>query len=345
MSLCKNCSVCKISYDDILCINCIITNGQTLLDSYSTSLTLTDSPNDCFPESDSEDSDESSKQIKLNDGTKSQQQQSNTGFKYIARVQEMKNRDSVNPDIISKIKKALDLGQHNRTSEEEATHALNIAENLLRKFSISKKEIMEYDKQNKKLSGESCAEVTHVSGLDVKRHQWIFNLASSVCKSFNVRYYYSHDRRQSSKKISFNFYGILENTISSALAFEMAFNFCGRKAYDDFQLISGDGHVFTQRLSYLTGMSYRIWTTAKTETETECKETECKESDKTDETNKKQLTLYIDQCEKIADDYANENLNFTKSKDFFRKTFKDSKAYKQGYEDGEHVNLKRKTIE
>lgn len=315
---CENCHVSKVSPQDKICIKCILTNAEKILSASTTDNMITDDT--------SGDSDDEVEEIE----ERQKKRKRKTGeFKYKAKYNDENEKDDKretkveNENIITKIKKVLQHGEHERTSEKEASHALNVAEQLLKRYGLTRKDVMEYDGKET-VSGEAKVMITHINDLSVRKYYWIRILSKSVANTFNVKYYLS---TKHAKYFNVCFYGVIENVKSAALSFEMAFNFCGRKSYEDFE-VSTTTHVKKQRHSYLTGLSKRL--------------VDLSIKKETDGLNRQDLILYSTQCERIADDYEKAHLNLATKICAYKY---DDMAFKKGYEDGKDIDLKRRKLE
>lgn len=131
----------------------------------------------------------------------------------------------VDPTILSKIKKCLDRANHPTTPEAEAKAALFIASRLMGQYNVTQAEILSHEpaEKQKDYAGHSIVSILRVDGDKSKKvqHQnFVDTLCSAVNKFFDCKYYTTAQLWS----LDVTFYGIAQNTITAARAFEMLYN-------------------------------------------------------------------------------------------------------------------------
>lgn len=126
--------------------------------------------------------------------------------------------------ILIKIKKCIERANHPSTTESEAKAALFLSSKLMSQYDVTHADLIarESEDNRMKFAGNSIVQITSTKGED---HRVIFEgfvstVALAVDTFFNCKSYST--RRKWS--IEWTFYGILEHTISAAMAFEMVHN-------------------------------------------------------------------------------------------------------------------------
>ncbi|KAK3721486.1 hypothetical protein LTR37_003042 [Vermiconidia calcicola] len=123
---------------------------------------------------------------------------------YKASVKSLAEPNSkLNDSIVRKIKNSLALGKDHKTPEAEAKHALNVASQWMAKLNVSQAHILSHK--------PSSARLQHVGKSVV-----------SLLRTDGDRSKYHATPYRSSQEITF--FGIAENTVAAAMAFEMVYN-------------------------------------------------------------------------------------------------------------------------
>ncbi|KFY18683.1 hypothetical protein V493_08418 [Pseudogymnoascus sp. VKM F-4281 (FW-2241)] len=107
--------------------------------------------------------------------------------------------------ILVRIKKCLDRANHPGTPELEAKTALCMASRLMGQYSVSQAELLRAD-------GDWSN--------PVKNQAYVDTLCCAMTTFFDCKYYSTGHH----SSLVFTFYGIAENTVAAALAFEMIYN-------------------------------------------------------------------------------------------------------------------------
>ncbi|KAH7014270.1 uncharacterized protein B0I36DRAFT_338490 [Microdochium trichocladiopsis] len=127
--------------------------------------------------------------------------------------------------IILRIRKCLDRAKHPNTPEAEAKAALHVASRLMGQYNVSQAEVLAHvppDAQ-KQYAGQTVVSITRTDGdtdKPVRQQTYVNNLCWAMQEFFSCKYY-STARRSS---VELTFYGIAENSVAAAMAFEMAYN-------------------------------------------------------------------------------------------------------------------------
>ena len=177
--------------------------------------------------------------------------------------------DRDNP-IIQRIKKCLDKANHPLTPEQEAKAAFYFASRLMRQINITQADILAHEPPSvqKEYAGQSVVSIQRVDGdtsRPVRHLAYVTDLGSAMevffdCESFSTA---------TATSLQWTFYGIAENTIAAAMAFESAYNMIAEWA----QRQKGGN----PRNSYCLGVSEELWRRAvreKRDEEAEAKRAE-----------------------------------------------------------------------
>ncbi|KAJ6625595.1 hypothetical protein B0H10DRAFT_620695 [Mycena sp. CBHHK59/15] len=135
--------------------------------------------------------------------------------------------EKIDSAVIGRIKKALALASHAQTGEDEARAALRMASKLLERHNVTQAEIMSQETEFEQLkrAGTSIVSVksTVSPTTSVNVEGWTGTLAHAMntffdCQSYNTRFRGRHP------KVDWTFYGLVEQTVAAAHAFEMTYN-------------------------------------------------------------------------------------------------------------------------
>ena len=164
----------------------------------------------------------------------------------------------VNDDIMEKIKKCLARYNHPTTPEHEAKVACRIASRLMEQHNISQAELAEQEGATGGMwrSGRSIVWLIRSDGdqsKKVKHFAYADRIGHAMRRFFDCKHYTVGTQRS----LQFVFYGIAENTITAALAFEMAYNLISEWARPQ----EGVG----SKNSYSLGASWQLQKMAKAE--------------------------------------------------------------------------------
>lgn len=141
-------------------------------------------------------------------------------------AREPRNQSASNIDkrILERIQKCLNRAHHANTTESEAKAALFLSQKLMSQHNVTQADLMAADKNESKAhyGGRSIVSITKVAGSSsrVTRETFVHNLATAMCTLFDCKSF-STDLHS---RIEWTFFGIAENTVASAMGFEMAHN-------------------------------------------------------------------------------------------------------------------------
>lgn len=137
---------------------------------------------------------------------------------------------TVDNDIMLRIKKCIERSNHPNTPRPEAERAWFLASRLMSQYNVGQAEVLETQSQdeNKQYSGRSVVAVMRADCDNTKlvRHGGFVDrvcLAMELffnCSSFTTAF----TLRKIQTRFEVSFYGIAQNTVAAALAFEMAYN-------------------------------------------------------------------------------------------------------------------------
>ena len=137
--------------------------------------------------------------------------------------------------IMERIKNCLARGKHPNTPEAEAKRALLHANILMKRYNVSRAKVLAHEQPSaqQQYAGQSGVILTRTDGDKSKpiRHQRYMDYLQWAmttffdCKSYSTGYKsHGKDGKMFQSLVEFSFYGIAENTVAAALAYEMAFN-------------------------------------------------------------------------------------------------------------------------
>jgi hypothetical protein len=128
---------------------------------------------------------------------------------------------SVDDVIRERIRNILQRGLHPTTPEAEAANSMRLAERMLRKYNLSRAEIVVGDD----VSVDGDMFDVHIRHPQTKKpsttKQWFQDLACAIKRHFKCKCFM---KIRKGKKCLFSFYGISSNAYAAALGFEVAFN-------------------------------------------------------------------------------------------------------------------------
>jgi hypothetical protein len=133
--------------------------------------------------------------------------------------------------VLNRLKKCLDRANHPNTSEKEASAALIIANRIMQQHNITHADMLAREeeangseKSPSQYSGSSIVAICSTKDSDHVVNEGFVDTAVHAmekffdCKSFSTKYYFPKT------SIEWTFYGIAENTVAAAMAFEMVYN-------------------------------------------------------------------------------------------------------------------------
>ncbi|KAJ7497346.1 hypothetical protein FB451DRAFT_1386612 [Mycena latifolia] len=135
--------------------------------------------------------------------------------------------DQIGDAVIGRIRKALALASHDQTGEDEARAALRMASKLLERHNVTQADILSQETESEQLkrAGTSVVSIKNTvkPTTAVSLELWTNTLAAAMdtffdCQSYNTKF---NGKRP---KVDWTFYGLAEQTVAAAHAFEMTYN-------------------------------------------------------------------------------------------------------------------------
>ncbi|KAJ7901886.1 hypothetical protein B0H14DRAFT_1258867 [Mycena olivaceomarginata] len=203
-----------------------------------------------------------------------------------------KRLEKIDTAVIGRIKKALALASHAQTGEDEARAALRMASKLLERHNVTQAEVMAQESESEQLkrAGTSIVSVksTVAPTTAVSLEGWTNTLAAAMdtffdCQSYNTKF------NGARPKVDWAFYGLAEQTVAAAHAFEMCYNLILA-----WSLKPDAGKGIHAKNCYRTGVSRGLYGMAEKE----------KAEDKQRAKKKEQALLTARQEEEAAEDKA-----------------------------------------
>ncbi|KAJ3522092.1 hypothetical protein NM688_g8925 [Phlebia brevispora] len=150
--------------------------------------------------------------------------------------------NKVDSAVLTRIKKALALANHENTGEQEAKAAL----------SINQADVLaaEDETQRMKRAGMSVVSIRSLFDSAVRLESWIATVAEAMTMFFDCKVYSTSF--SGGFRLEWTFYGLAEHTVAAAYAFEMAYNLVlewsqarhagqGRREKTTYRIGVGDG--------------------------------------------------------------------------------------------------------
>ncbi|KAJ7045569.1 hypothetical protein C8F04DRAFT_440212 [Mycena alexandri] len=143
------------------------------------------------------------------------------------KMDSQKRLEKIDGAVIDRIKKALTLASHEQTGEAEARAALRMASKLLERHNVTQAEVMSQESEAEQLKRAGTSIVSLKSTVSpttaVSIETWSSTLAAAMetffdCQSYNTRF------NGSRPKVDWAFYGLAEQTVAAAHAYEMTYN-------------------------------------------------------------------------------------------------------------------------
>lgn len=164
----------------------------------------------------------------------------------------------VDDAILERIKKCIARYSHATTPENEAKIAFRTASRLMEQYNISQADVTSEDAKSgeKRRAGQSVIVLLRSDGDETKpvKH---FGYVNSLCWAMGKFFDCKHYTVRRPRSLDIVFYGLAENTITAALAFEMAYNLISEWA----RAQKGSG----PKNSYCLGASWQLEKMAKEE--------------------------------------------------------------------------------
>ncbi|KAK9423375.1 hypothetical protein SUNI508_04269 [Seiridium unicorne] len=171
----------------------------------------------------------------------------------------------VDSAILLRIKKCLDRANHPNTPEAEAKAAFHIGSRLMGQYNVSQAEVLAHESASaqKRYAGQSVVSIVRFDGdkdKTVRNQGYNNNIYQAMATFFDCKLYTLSNH----SSVDITFYGIAENTVAAAMAFEMAYNLIAEwsRAY------KGTG----SRNSYCHGIGNELYKAAVREKEEEEKQ-------------------------------------------------------------------------
>ncbi|KAJ7703143.1 hypothetical protein B0H17DRAFT_1041917 [Mycena rosella] len=200
-----------------------------------------------------------------------------------------KRLDQVDDAVIGRIRKALELAGHEQTGEAEARAALRMATKLLDRHNVTQADIMSQETESEQLkrAGQSVVSIKNVNPTtSVSVEGWTQPLAAAMttffdCQSYNTKF------NGHLPKVDWTFYGLAEQTVAAAHAFEMTYNLIST-----WSLKPSIGKGVHAKNCYRTGVAHGLYDMATRE----------KKEDKERAIKKEQALLKARQDQEAAED-------------------------------------------
>ncbi|KAG6911052.1 hypothetical protein DXG01_004566 [Tephrocybe rancida] len=131
--------------------------------------------------------------------------------------------DRADSAVLARIRKAMKLATHPGTGEAEAKVAMRMASKLMAQQNLTQADLIanETAEERSTRAGNSRVRITSTAGKSVKNQRWHSNASAAACEAFDVQDYSERDDGTYMDRV---FYGIADNTVAAALAFEMLHN-------------------------------------------------------------------------------------------------------------------------
>lgn len=167
-----------------------------------------------------------------------------------AQVKPKDSLGSLDRGVLIKIQKCLSRARHKSTTESEAKAALFVAQKLMAPYNVSQADLVTNSDYGSKAQygGMSKVEIINVKNRTrrVIKKAFVHKSAKAMCTFFDCQCF-STDYETS---IAWSFFGIAENTVTAAIAFEMAHN----KILDWACSYKGGSATFSYRVGVADGL-------------------------------------------------------------------------------------------
>ncbi|KAJ7178519.1 hypothetical protein C8R43DRAFT_973576 [Mycena crocata] len=206
-----------------------------------------------------------------------------------------KRLEKIDSAVIGRIKKALALASHAQTGEDEARAALRMASKLLERHNVTQADIMSRESESEQLKRAGTSIVSLKSTVSpttaVSVETWTSTLACAMNTFFDCQSY-STKFNGGTKKVDWAFYGLAEQTVAAAHAFEMTYNLILV-----WSLKPENGKGLHAKNCYRMGVANGLYDMAEKE----------KETDKERAIKKEQALLKARQDEEAVEDKSRED--------------------------------------
>lgn len=152
----------------------------------------------------------------------------------------------VDRNVVERIKKCFDRGNHATANENEQRAAFKMAHKIMKQYSISQAELMEEEDKiaRAQRGGMSTINIWPAKdGSFVKHQTWVKDVVCAIRKFFDCNAYSTI----LPDNIEWTFYGVLGHTVSAAIAFESVHN--------QIQTWAGKHPTVATRNSYSLGIA------------------------------------------------------------------------------------------
>ena len=159
-------------------------------------------------------------------------------------------------EVVERIKKCLARANHANANENEAKSAIKMASKIMQQHNITQAQVMEGEDDAQRLERGGLSTVNIGPKTQYRQvifETWVADLESAICTFFDCKSFSS----QSFFSIEWTFYGVAENTVSAAMAFEMTHNLIQSWAWPL--------HGVCARNSYCLGVAHGLKNIAKAE--------------------------------------------------------------------------------
>ena len=129
----------------------------------------------------------------------------------------------VDQGILDRIQKCLARAYHESSSEAEGKAALFLSQKLMSQHNVTQADLILSDKTKSHYGGHSVVQIGRTDGDKKKRtvtEGFVVKLANAMCTFFDCKLYTT----DCSGCTEWTFYGIAQNTVAAATAFEMTHN-------------------------------------------------------------------------------------------------------------------------
>ncbi|CAK5265744.1 unnamed protein product [Mycena citricolor] len=137
------------------------------------------------------------------------------------KTESQKRLEGMDAAVIGRIKKALALAAHPQTGEDEARAALRMASKMLERHNVTQADIMSQESESEKL--KRVVSIRNDAGTPFQLPAWTSTLSTAMDTFFDCQSY-STKFTGSRPKVDWSFYGLQEQTVAAAHAFEMTYN-------------------------------------------------------------------------------------------------------------------------
>lgn len=131
--------------------------------------------------------------------------------------------DSIDDRILDRIKKCLERANHENTTESEAKAALFLSQKLMAQHNVTNADLLSKESDDQvQFAGSSIVAITSTKECSsyIQHEGFVNDAARAMATFFDCQVYSTRNF----DSIEWTFYGIAENTVAAARAFEMAYN-------------------------------------------------------------------------------------------------------------------------